>query len=88
MKQKAVNRTGVCSFYFIFAPTLKDWPYHKDKGLEPWKWAWDGNPQSLYDDKSPNGQGCKTNENGAFCTALIQYNDWQFPKDYPRKIRY
>ena len=90
LKLPAVDRVGVCMFYFIFLPKgnqTQDWRYHKDKGLEPWMWLWDGKSESLYDDKI-RAQGCNKNENGAFCTALIMHNSWKFPSNYPRKIRY
>lgn len=57
--------------------------YHKGKGLEPWLWDLDGDPKRLYDDDL----GCKTGSD-FYCTAIIQHNDWQIPKDYPRELRY
>ena len=78
--------SGSCRFYFLFNPlnTESDNKYHYKKGLEPGKYAWDGTKNSLYTD---NTRGCQTGS-GNYCTALIQYNGWKIPKDYPRKIRF
>ncbi|MBO5435744.1 hypothetical protein J6A31_08130 [bacterium] len=47
---------------------------------------WNGSRESLYEDSV---RGCAISDsNGAYCTAIIQQNGWEFPKDYPRKIRY
>lgn len=69
---------GVCAFAFIFNP--KSMEYHEKKGFEPWKYAWDGKRDTLLD-------GCKSS-NRYFCTALIQMNNWEIPKDYPHKVSY
>ena len=81
LKQSAVNRGGVCQFLFAFIAKKKvsGFEHNINKGLDPYKNNWDGTVESLHS---------KCESSGAFCTALIQYNDWQFPKDYPRKIRY
>lgn len=73
---------GMCKFYFLYYPlsNSEDWKYHYKKGVEPCKWAWDGNYQTIYD-KCKNGTG-------KYCTAVIQLNGWKIPKDYPRKIYY
>ena len=78
---------GVCEFYFIFTKhTNSANKYNSSKGLTPYLWNWNGNPDTLYSDSD---YGClPSSKYGFYCTALIQYNDWQFPKDYPRKIRY
>jgi len=90
LQQPAINRMGVCQFQFFFCPACANsasLKYHYNKGLEPYKFGWSGNPTQLYE--KSNGYGCgETQEYGMYCTALIQYNNWQFPKDYPRKIRY
>ena len=65
-------------------PNRPDWKYHVNKGVEPYKYNWDGTANNLYNDHL---HGCKTG-NGAFCTALIQYNGWKIPKDYPYKVSY
>lgn len=69
---------GVCAFAFIFNPK-EGMKYHEKKGFEPWKYAWDGNRDTLLN-------GCKSS--GYFCTALIQMNNWEIPKDYPHKVSY
>ena len=91
LMQPATNRTGVCGFYFTFlgysAYFARD-PrsrHNYGKGLDPLKYVWDGSEEALYTEPQYN-YGCSLS--GVYCTALIQYNDWQFPKDYPRKIRY
>lgn len=82
---------GVCRFDFIYMPGLgnindiyPDMRYHVNKGFEPFKYAWDGTRNGLL-----NGEyGC--NENSAvrrYCTALIQYEGWKIPDDYPFKVK-
>ncbi len=49
--------------------------------VEPYKFSWDGTENGLI-----NGQyGCRLNNDDSrhYCTALIQYNGWKIPKDYP-----
>ena len=50
--------------------------------VEPYKFDWDGTENGL-----TNGTfGCRkdnTNQGRHYCTALIQYNGWKIPKDYP-----
>ena len=70
---------GVCAFAFIFNPKV-GMKYHEKKGFEPWKYGWDGNRDTLLN-------GCKSS-NRYFCTALIQMNNWEIPKDYPHKVSY
>lgn len=55
------------------------------KGVAPYKWGWDGNRATLLNSQSI---GCKKNVSNtqAYCTALIEMNNWKFPKDYPFKI--
>lgn len=79
---------GRCSFAFNFMPLDSGdmWKYHTDKGFEPWKWKWDGTEKSLY-------EGCIGSKNAGsydrqYCTALIQYNNWKIPEDYPYKVSY
>ena len=78
---------GTKSFTFIFAPTENstDTKYSYAKGVEPYKWRWDGTEDMLRND---NEFGCKkevSNER-AYCTALIQMNGWKIPKDYPLRF--
>ncbi|MBO5434202.1 hypothetical protein J6A31_00055, partial [bacterium] len=94
LKNTAKSRRGVCEFVFIFVPNYSKvtlpysyqyWTYHIDKGLEPHKFSWDGKVESLY---TTTDYGCNLEHDGVYCAALIQYNNWEFPADYPRKIRY
>lgn len=81
------NTNGICSFAFNFMPTVNSemWKYHYNKGIEPWKWQWDGTRTSLM-------EGCKGKNSGSiskqYCTALIQYENWKIPDDYPYKVSY
>lgn len=63
--------------FFIHANTNK-----KYLPVEPYKFAWDGTADGLV-----NGEfGCRKsmdNSGRHYCTALIQYNGWKIPKDYP-----
>ena len=87
---KINDNVGKCSFLFTFYPpkinyiwNVEHWTYHTDKGFEPNKYRWDGQESSLL-------SGCEgnppVNHNHAFCTALIQYNNWKIPDNYPRKL--
>ena len=52
--------------------------------FEPYKFSWNGTRDNLI-----NGTyGCRLNNTNAkhYCTALIQYNNWKVPKDYPYKF--
>ena len=70
---------GICSFAFIFNPSGNGMKYHYKKGFEPWKYAWDGDRDTLL-------SGCKSS--GHYCAALIQLNNWEIPRDYPYKVSY
>ena len=52
--------------------------------VEPYKFNWDGTESSL----KSGGYGCYTTPSGTrhYCTALIQYNNWKIPDDYPYKF--
>ena len=73
---------GRCAFAFNFYPTSNNegWQFHYNKGVEPWKYQWDGTLDGL---KSACGQS-----SGKFCTALIQYHNWTIPDDYPFQVSY
>ena len=80
---------GKCSFLFMYYPAKathgngsenSDFKYHIGKGLEPFKWNWDGETSTLYENCRNGGKGVQDH---AFCTALIQQNGWKIPKDYP-----
>ncbi len=85
--KKYQNPFGVCVFEFEFYPASTDtkWKFLYNKGFEPVKYNWDGSLSSLYDSSA---NGCKSTQNRAFCTALIQYNGWKIPDDYPWKVSY
>ncbi len=79
---------GVCRFAFNFYPAVNDesWKYHYNKGFEPYKYEWNGKIESLY---NGTGWSCNTtNDNGLYCTAIIQMNGWKIPDDYPYKVSY
>lgn len=84
---------GKCGFYFIYMPGGDNaggdqksavWRFHYKKGFEPYKYSWEGTRATLF-----NGSysGCNENKR-AYCTALIQYNGWKIPTDYPLKVSY
>lgn len=90
--EKCMSRTqekanGICRFVFSFKPVGDEysWKYHLDKGFEPAKYRWDGSSENLY-------KGCSDKISDGIlhghCTALIQYNGWKIPKDYPFRISY
>ena len=87
LRQSAKNRRGICSFPFHFEEIVEtnraDVKY-ETYGMSTYANEWDGNVESLYTDEP---YGCDTG-NGDYCTFLIVYNDWHFPNDYPKKIRY
>lgn len=79
--------SGTKYFTFFFSPanTAENNKYHYQRGVEPYKWRWDGTREMLLE---TSDIGCKetvTNER-AYCTALIQMNDWKIPDDYPLKF--
>lgn len=76
---------GQCKFYFLYMPTINDseWKYHYNKGLEPFKWTWDGKQESAIRNCKKNGS-----DNGKWCTLVIQLNGWKIPEDYPYKVSY
>ena len=64
------------------------WKYHKNKGFEPFKYKWDGTRESLLNAcKNPSGN-VDSATSPAFCTALIQYDNWTISDDYPKKVSY
>lgn len=71
---------------FLFAlmpepnPTQNGWDYHKNKGIEPYRWHGAGTTLDL---KSTTGYGCSKTGTKQYCTAVIQENGWKIPKDYP-----
>ncbi len=85
---KSGSSVGICAFYFNFMPSSKDdlnWKYLYNKGFEPYKYGWDGNISTLY---SGSSHSCNSTSDNAYCTTLIQMNDWKIPDDYPYKVKY
>ena len=80
---------GKCVFMFNFFPASKSelWKYHYNKGMEPYKYAWDGQIDTLYKDSS-YGCNSSTASSHLYCTAVIQMNGWKIPDDYPFKVSY
>ena len=70
---------GVCAFYFLYDPKGLYSPLHKNKGLEPTMYGWNGTRKQLLD-------GCRTRSNNGYCTTLIKYDGWKISKDYPKKV--
>ncbi len=84
---------GICAFRFNYMPLDVDetniiyWKYHANKGFEPWKYRWDGTEETLKKGCYQGGiLGSETR--GGYCAALIQYNGWRIPDDYPHKVSY
>ncbi len=79
---KNSNPTRSCMFWFNYCPACKNegWDYLYNKSVEPWKFQWDGTEEYLKTHCAGYG--------GTFCAALIQYNGWSIPKDYPAKVSY
>ena len=80
---EALSR-GRCSFAFIYAPTHESMIYHYKKGFEPYKSGWDGTETDLYS----SCQNVADTNKRRFCAALIQYNGWKIPDNYPLKVSY
>ncbi|MFR1672392.1 MAG: DUF6613 domain-containing protein [Candidatus Gastranaerophilaceae bacterium] len=87
---KINSDSGIKYFTFYFYPSRENAPsgwewasqYHYDKGIEPYKWSWDGDPETLKTDATA---GCNKENNGerAYCTEIIFENGWKIPGDYP-----
>lgn len=80
------SAVGKCAFYFMLSPsnTKESFKYLYNKGFEPYKASWDGTKESLYNHPE---YGCSKLYR-SYCTALIQYNNWKIPDDYPYKVSY
>ena len=87
IEKYAENGLGICMFGFQFNPNAASEVNIYNKGFEPYKFAWDGTLEGLYDNPSYYYTGCNKPKK-AYCTALIQYNGWKIPKNYPYKVRY
>ena len=79
--------TGKKRFLFLFdCFTGNDkFKYHHGKGIEPYMGGWDGNRESLFSDTAIGCREEVSNER-AYCTKLIQLNNWKIPDDYPLKF--
>ena len=91
-RTKYGNNMGICAFTFEFYPAsiAEDWKFLYNKGFEPVKYKWNGTKEHLY---HGNQWACEkitppTMDTAAYCTALIQYNGWKIPDDYPYKVSY
>ena len=90
-RTKHNNDPGICAFIFEFYPASQSnsWKYLYDKGFEPAKVGWNGTKENLY---AGNAWACdktgNTIDSRAYCAALIQYNGWKIPKDYPVRVDY
>ncbi|MBP3924912.1 type II secretion system protein, partial [bacterium] len=70
---------GKTRFWFCFYPN-RNYEYHANKGVEPYKAWWNGQEEQLY---TKPLYGCRKDGSGEYCAALIQFNGWKIPKDYP-----
>ena len=81
------NMSGIKYFTFFFNPWNNSDAnkYHYNKGLEPYKYNWDGTREMLLNNVTI---GCKQNVSNerAYCSTLIQINGWKIPKDYPLRF--
>ncbi len=87
-REQLISGNTICSFPFEFVPNEEneDWKYLYKKGLEPYLYQWSGDEKDLYTGAlySCDNLG----KLGAYCTAIIQRNNWKIPKDFPVKIKY
>ncbi len=83
---KTNNIDGINTFRFAFWPNAGGSSYNKyhyNKGVEPYKAHWNGDPATF----TSSELGCNNSGgNRMYCAALIQYNGWKIPKDYPFKF--
>lgn len=79
---------GICSFAFFYhpVPTATYAGSNYNKSFNPFHYAWNGTEESL---KNNTDYGCYNSSNWhAYCTRLIQYNNWKIPDDYPYRVFY
>lgn len=74
------DNNGRCYFYFLYDPKGIHTKLHKDKGLEPTMYGWDGTRKQLLD-------ACKSGSNRSYCNTLIKYDGWTVSKDYPLRLK-
>lgn len=82
------NAQGKCAFRFIYMPansTSPEWKYHIKRGLEPYKYDWDGSNEDLYNNAYAGCNESSTCKN-CMCTSVIQANGWKIPKNYPYRV--
>jgi len=82
-----VKYTGKKRFLFLFdsfdpAVAGNYFSYHKGKGMEPYMGGWNGTREQLFTSSNVGCNENATNER-AYCTKLIQLNNWKIPDDYP-----
>ena len=80
---------GKCAFAFYYNPTRDEDGKINNAGwnFNPFGYGWDGYSENYL--KNDPTYGCYPSSSWhGHCTALIQYNNWKFPKDYPFKVRY
>ncbi len=80
--------SGITFFAFRFSPSLdsESNKFHYKKGFEPYKW--DLKELTVEKMTANSSYACKKDATiKVWCTALIQLNNWQIPKDYPFKVK-
>ena len=81
--QNDIKKTGKKRFLFLFNHSSNSYfAYHHGKGMEPYMGGWDGTRESLLNHQRIGCSETVSNER-AFCTKLIQMNNWKIPNDYP-----
>ncbi|MDR1326934.1 MAG: type II secretion system GspH family protein [Heliobacteriaceae bacterium] len=78
---------GTNFWIFNFAPTAVGNANLHNKGIEAYKSGL--GPDFTRDDLlngTGNNYGCKSGQHKVYCTALIQYEGWKIPDDYPIKF--
>ncbi len=89
LNKKAMDNKimGKNAFRFRFNPVLlnnqgaDNNAYTIKQTFEPYTYNWNGSREDLLDNSK---YGC--NNNGFFCSKLIQYDGWQISDDYPVKL--
>lgn len=73
---------GTECFAYYLAPrcTSEECTFVKNKGIEPFMYAWDGEEDTLRTDET---YGCNKSGGKEYCTQLIRMNNWKIPSDYP-----
>ncbi len=91
LNEKALTNTmsGRNQFAFRFSPietvagTGEQDKFQHNKKFEPYAWDWDGTREDLM--IQGDAYGC-TENGGAYCSKLIQFDGWQIEDDYPVKF--